>query len=197
MEEFVYYDPVKKIKFSFDPITLEARVEEENVDWETQYLAPNVVQLRDDIVKAMDQYLNIQYRKGTSEFGVYCTGDGSEIRVEISCHNLNFKSFWGGEWVSNWVYNLAENTVSGSVRVHNHYFEQGNIQFNLSKDFPATKLKEQTGKAVLAHIKKTENSYQDGLDDMYTEVSEKLLKGMRRVMPITRTKFDWGRPNLI
>jgi len=32
---------------------------------------------------------------------------------------------------------------------------------------------------------------------MYTEVSEKLLKGMRRILPVTRTKFDWSRPNLI
>ena len=31
---------------------------------------------------------------------------------------------------------------------------------------------------------------------MYEEVSEKLLKGMRRVTTITRTKFDWNRPNL-
>jgi hypothetical protein len=45
-EEFVYYDPVKKLKFSFDPITLEARVEEENVDWETQFLPADTVQLR-------------------------------------------------------------------------------------------------------------------------------------------------------
>ena len=35
VEEFVYYDPVKKVKFSFDPITLEARIEEDNFDWET------------------------------------------------------------------------------------------------------------------------------------------------------------------
>jgi hypothetical protein len=35
VEEFVYYDPVKKVKFSFDPITLEAKIEEENVDWES------------------------------------------------------------------------------------------------------------------------------------------------------------------
>ena len=35
VEEFVYYDPNKKLKFSFDPVTLEARIEEENVDWET------------------------------------------------------------------------------------------------------------------------------------------------------------------
>ena len=46
VEEFVYYDPVKKLKFSFNPITLEARVEEEQVDWETQYLPHNVVSLR-------------------------------------------------------------------------------------------------------------------------------------------------------
>jgi hypothetical protein len=94
-EDFVYYDPVKKLKFSFDPIILEAKIEEENVDWETQFLEPSVVSLRDDIVKAMNSYLNRQYRKGTSEFGVYCSGDGSEIRIEISCHNLNFKSFCG------------------------------------------------------------------------------------------------------
>jgi len=42
----VYYDPVKKLKFSFDPFTLEARVEQENVDWETVTLESNVVQLR-------------------------------------------------------------------------------------------------------------------------------------------------------
>lgn len=46
MEDFVYYDPVKKLKFSFDPITLEARVEQENVDWESTTLAADVVQLR-------------------------------------------------------------------------------------------------------------------------------------------------------
>ena len=46
VEDFVYYDPVKKVKFSFNPLTLEARIEEEGVDWETQYLAHNVVSLR-------------------------------------------------------------------------------------------------------------------------------------------------------
>jgi len=35
VEDFVYYDPVQKIKFSFNPLTLEAKVEEEQVDLET------------------------------------------------------------------------------------------------------------------------------------------------------------------
>lgn len=138
VEEFVYYDPVQRIKFSFDPITLEAKIEEENVDWESSTLDASVNSLREDIIKAMRTYLNRLFRKGTSEFSVFSNADGSEIRVEISCHNLNFKSFWGGEWLSTWVINTSAQTVSGSIKVHNHYFEQGNIQFNLNKDFPAS-----------------------------------------------------------
>jgi len=46
VEEFVYYDPVKKLKFSFDPITFEAKIEEKNVDWESSTLDPSTVQLR-------------------------------------------------------------------------------------------------------------------------------------------------------
>jgi hypothetical protein len=30
----VYYDPVKKVKFSVHPITLEAKIEEQGVDYE-------------------------------------------------------------------------------------------------------------------------------------------------------------------
>jgi F-actin capping protein alpha subunit len=120
----VYYDPAKKVKFSFNPVTLEARIEETNVDWETQFLQPNVVQLRDEIVSAMNSYLGRQFRKGTTEFAVYAQGDGSELRVEISCHNFNFKSYWGGEWISTWIIDLASGgNISGHIKVHNHYFE--------------------------------------------------------------------------
>jgi capping protein alpha len=198
VEEFVYYDPNKKLKFSFDPVSLEARIEEENVDWETQYLPANVVSMRDEIVKAMNSYLSTQYRKGTSEFAVYSEGDGSALKVEISCHNLNFKNYWGGEWSSTWTIDMNNGAaVTGHVRVHNHYFEQGNIQFNLEKDIPSQKPRQQTGRSVVELIRNAETKYQDGLEEMYDEISEKLLKGMRRIIPVTRTKFDWGRPNLL
>ena len=43
IEEFVYYDPAKKIKFSFHPITLEAKLEETNVDLEASTVPANVL----------------------------------------------------------------------------------------------------------------------------------------------------------
>ena len=67
----------------------------------------------------------------------------------------------------------------------------------MNKDFPAAAMKTLTGKAIVEHIKNAETKYQDGLEDMYSEVSESLLKGMRRIMPITRQKFDWSRPALL
>jgi hypothetical protein len=49
----------------------------------------------------MNAYLNRQFRKGTSQFSVF--SDDQQIRVEISCHNFNFKNFWGGEFLSTWI----------------------------------------------------------------------------------------------
>lgn len=46
-------------------------------------------------------------------------------------------------------------------------------------------------------IASQETLYQDGFEDMYQELSEKLLKGMRRIIPVTRQKFDWSRPVLL
>ena len=44
-----------------------------------------------------------------------------------SKNNFNFKNFWGGEWLSSWTFDLAQETITGQIKVHNHYFEQGNI----------------------------------------------------------------------
>lgn len=109
----------------------------------------------------MNTYQDRQYRKGTTEYGVYAAPDGSSLTVEISCHNLNFKSFWGGEWLSTWYVDIAAGTVQGAIKVHNHYFEQGNIQFNLNKDLPAIKLKGLTGRQIVDFISNQETNVRE------------------------------------
>jgi hypothetical protein len=41
--------------------------------------------------------------------------DNSHIEISISCHNLNFNNFWGGEWLSNWkvTFGSTNDEVSG------------------------------------------------------------------------------------
>lgn len=82
--------------------------------------------------------------------------DQQTVRVEISCHNFNFKNFWGGEFLSTWVIDHQAQTLTGTIKIHNHYFEQGNIQFNMNKNFEASSLKSLKGKAVVEQIAKLE-----------------------------------------
>jgi hypothetical protein len=76
--------------------------------------------------------------------------------VEISCHNFNFKNFWGGEFLSSWVVDMQSEFLQGQVKIHNHYFEQGNIQFNMNKSFGPIQLKTMTAKAIVDQISKQE-----------------------------------------
>mmetsp|Transcript_20042 Transcript_20042/g.19023 ORF Transcript_20042/g.19023 Transcript_20042/m.19023 type:complete len:84 (+) Transcript_20042:636-887(+) len=80
----------------------------------------------------MEKYLSTQYRKGTASYSVFVAPEG-HIAINISCHNLNFANYWGGEWISQWQVDANSGALSGTIKVHNHYFEQGNIQFNLKK----------------------------------------------------------------
>jgi len=73
----------------------------------------------------MDQYIERQFRRNTAKYSVFV--DNQTIDIAISCHNLNFANYWGGEWTSHWKVDLGSNLLSGHIKVHNHYFEQGNI----------------------------------------------------------------------
>lgn len=46
-----------------------------------------------------------------------------------------------------------------SMKVNNHYFEQGNIQVNLSKSFKDHKLKSADGAGIVAAIENIETDY--------------------------------------
>ena len=46
VEEFVYFDPVKKIKFSLNPLTMEGKIEESGTDILPEGLSGKIIQLR-------------------------------------------------------------------------------------------------------------------------------------------------------
>ena len=63
---------------------------------------------------------------------------------------------WAGEWQSTWT--LENGTLSGSIKVKTHYFEMGNMQMSLDKDYDSIALKNASDtKDVIAAIKKTED----------------------------------------
>jgi hypothetical protein len=64
--------------------------------------------------------------------------DGSwKINMIISAHNINYKNYWCGEWLSWWELVKTSNSdyhLTGQVRANTYYYEEGNVQFNLKTD---------------------------------------------------------------
>jgi len=108
---------------------------------------------------------------------------------------VNLRNYWSGNWISVWTVVLGDEvTIDGSIKLRAHYFEDGNVQLQTTKVFPAATLTVagNLGKAVVAHIEDAESNLQSALEDMYTNMTDETFKAMRRVMPITRTKMKWN-----
>lgn len=103
-----------------------------------------------------------------------------------------------------------------------HYYEQGNVSSALPLDIPpvadlhSVQVQLETKHAislalpptitadsaapsapkVLALIETEEGKYQESLGETYQEMGEKTFKGLRRALPMTRSKLDWDKVRL-
>jgi hypothetical protein len=116
--------------------------------------------------------------------------DNWKIYLLLSAHNLNLKNLWTGEWLSHWnVEKTSANTykVSGNIRINTYYYEEGNIQFNLNKDFnavlSASHENEELATSVIETIRESENAIQLSLDKLFDNLSDQYIKPLRRKLP--------------
>jgi hypothetical protein len=102
----------------------------------------------------------------------YTTDSNSKWKIVliISAHNLNYKNFWTGEWLSLWeIQKEKANTYSlkGNVKANTYYYEEGNIQFNMNKDILETielnSNEEALAKELIENIENIENSVRLGI----------------------------------
>ena len=86
-------------------------------------------------------------------------------------------------------------TLTGKVQVHVHYFEDGNVQLDdkvvFQSELPASA--EEVGGAFAKKVKECEQGLLAKLEETYTSMSDNVLQGLRRRLPITKTKFDWDK----
>lgn len=199
--QFTYVDEARNTKFTLDVMTGECKV----ISNDEKHSDDTVQGFKESVVEALDKYISEFYKSLTTLGTVTIEGsDQVTAHIEISCHNLNHKNFWGGEWLSRWTVKHTPGDSSfeltGSIKIMNHYFEQGNIQFKLDKNYdtPTTgSITGDAGKSILDHIGKLEEEYQSGLEEMYEDISENHMKNLRRKLPITGKSFEWGVPKLM
>ena len=81
-----------------------------------------------------------------------------------------------------------------------HYYEQGNVQLSTTHTIslalpPAIDPSGGASAAtkVLAVVEAEEGRYQTSLTEAYAEMGEKTFKGLRRALPMTRSKLEESR----
>lgn len=119
-----------------------------------------------------------------------------EIFKSISAVSTLTLMHFGVEWQASWLIDTQNNSLSGSIKINNHYFENGNIHFNLNREFANIPLAAADGENIIAAINKTETEYQSGIERMHESMGD-VFKRMRRPLPVTGQKFNWSNPRMM
>lgn len=88
------------------------------------------------------------------------------------------------------MYDPSTGSLTGTIRVDVHYYEDGNVRLLTNKDVSLT-----VGSSgeVVKSIAAAEKKYQEDLNKAFGSLSEGAFKSLRRQLPITRQKIEWEK----
>ncbi|OLY85492.1 F-actin-capping protein subunit alpha-2 [Smittium mucronatum] len=106
------------------------------------------------------------------------------------------ENFYNGRWQSTWSFNQDTSVLTGSLKIHIHYYEDGNVQLNVEKNVSEEIAPEgddlpQLAASIFSSIKKLEKQIQLSMNENYQFLADHTFKDLRRKLPLTRSKVDW------
>jgi len=190
-----FLDPTSSSSFTVDHLTL---LTKECAAPTNNSTDASLELKRAALQEAISSYKSTKYVAEEAAGSVY--SKGGNIIVLISGEKANLRNFWSGRWASWWtVSSITSDSaiLEGEIKLHAHYFEDGNIQLQTTKAIPSVSLSFTASEADFAtivsdHIKASEAALQEGLESMYSNMNEETFKSIRRIMPITKTKMEWN-----
>jgi len=144
----------------------------------------------------LDAYVANRYVSEDTAAGVFAR-DGKILAILIG-EKPNLRNFWSGKWASNWSITISRGqaNVTGDIKIHAHYFEDGNVQLQSTKQFPSRSFpftsESDFAAQITAYISSCETDLQSGLEEMYANMNDETFRAMRRIMPVKRTKMEWN-----
>lgn len=186
-----YFDSKSGATFGVDHLSL-ATVESSSPSNQDQSLENERVALQ----RALDVYVSTRYVTDEAAAGVFAH-DGKIVAI-VAGEKPNLRNFWSGKWTSNWQINVTKGqaTVTGEVKIHAHYFEDGNVQLQTTKQYPSRAFpftsETEFAQQITAYISTSETDLQSGLEEMYANMNDETFRAMRRIMPVKRTKMEWN-----
>ncbi|KAF9978522.1 F-actin-capping protein [Actinomortierella ambigua] len=155
-------------------------------------------ELRKAVEKAVDTYTANYYAEGLA--AVYASN--GTVTVAIVHNKYSPSNFWNGRWRSMWTLEVESGKLTGLLKAHVHYYEDGNVQLETNKEVEETMAAKFVGgdqpvsevaSAFVKLIHAAETGYQTALNESYHDLAESTFKSLRRALPYTRQKMDWNK----
>lgn len=191
-----YIDPRTKKSFKYDYLRDEAS---DLCDWSPP--DASVELWRSTLDDAWSTYAKSHYTNGNANVFASMGGDGNiTLTACIEGHQFQPKNYWNGRWRSVWTTTFnpsaSKSELKGELRVHVHYYEDGNVQLITNKEIvlPLIVTNEvATVKEFVSSVEKAENEYQTAISENYQTMSDTTFKALRRPLPLTRAKIEWNK----
>lgn len=142
-----------------------------------------------------------------ASYGVYPIEDDSKIAILVVANKYSPNNFWylpkpfqnvganrsrNGRWRSLYIYSPSSSSLSGTMKVDVHYYEDGNVRLLTTKPISAS-ISSGSASTIVREITVAEKKYQEELNKGFNSLSEGAFKGLRRQLPITRQKIEWDK----
>ncbi|KAE8453381.1 F-actin-capping protein subunit alpha [Mollisiaceae sp. DMI_Dod_QoI] len=147
-----------------------------------------------DLVKSILKGLGSHVKEHfpNASYGVYPIENDSKIAILVVANKYSPNNFWNGRWRSLYIFSPSASSLTGSIKVDVHYYEDGNVRLLTSKPVSAS-ISSVSATSIVRKITVAEKKYQEELNKGFNNLSEGAFKGLRRQLPITRQKIEWDK----
>lgn len=98
-----------------------------------------------------------------------------------------------GRWRSTYIYTPSTSTLTGTLKVDVHYYEDGNVRLLTKKEISESVRSGASSGDIIKAIAGLEKKYQEELNRAFGALSEGAFKSLRRQLPVTRQKINWDK----
>ncbi|AAS50777.1 ABR007Cp [Eremothecium gossypii ATCC 10895] len=174
-----YFDPFKKVLFSVDCL--------DRVGLDIEPHESETTPYQEKLYEELQKYVAKNF-PGDSACTVLPTGDDDELAIIIVSSKFSPSNYWSGYWKSEYIYSPEERSLTGRIDVVVHYFEDGNVKFSTQEFIDKEDIND-----PISCIRALESEIETGLDESFSKLNQTQFAKLRRKLPVTRSKVNWGK----
>jgi capping protein alpha len=184
-----FYDTKQGIQFDYDFIN--------NKAIDIEHRLPNGITVDSSVEKMqsqLDDYVAKYYIERSYGLVIPAESESDnsdELKILIVGEKLNDANYYNGKWASVYTYNVNSGVLNAIVKIKIHYYEDGNVVLN---SIEATKVGNVSDiSKVIDSIIEFDSAHELSVLQKINTLNENKFKNLRRLMPISRSKIQWGR----